>query len=156
LSDAVRNPSFYRGIVVVACLQATGRSVLAEMKMRITIGIALGIACIMAGCAGCAMLEARQIRAERDRVHGLVAVGHSFFDAQRVLKEKGYALLYKEPIHPTQAKDYVQQLVIIGETQPTASDTFFYVTTGGANPLWKESPYVILEAGNDGIITRVE
>ncbi len=128
------------------------------MKKRITIGVAvaLGIACIIAGCAGCAMLEARQIRTERARVHDLVAVGHDIADAQRILKEKGYALLYKEPIHPTQAKDYVQQLVIIGETNPTASDTFFYVTTGGGNPLRKESPYVMIEAGNDGVITRVE
>ncbi len=102
------------------------------------------------------MLEARQIRTERARVHDLVSVGHTIADAQRILTEKGYTLLYEKPIHPTQAKDYVQQLVIIGDTQPTASDTLFYVTTGGANPLRKESPYVVIEAGNDGIITSIE
>jgi len=102
------------------------------------------------------MLEAKQIRTERASVHDLVAVGHNISDAQRILRAKGYALLYEDPIHPTQAKDYLQQLVVIGETTPTASDTFFYVTTGGANPLRKESPYVVIEAGNDGIITRIE
>ena len=128
------------------------------MKNRTTIVVVttLAIVCIIAGCAGCTMLEAKQLRSERVCVHELIAVGQHISEAQRILTEKGYALRYGEPIHPTKAKDYVQQLVIIGETQPTASDTFFYVTTGGRNPLQKESPYVVIEAGNDGIITRVK
>ncbi len=102
------------------------------------------------------MLEAKQIRTERASVHDLVAVGHNISNAQRILIAQGYPLRYEKPIYPTQAKDYVQQLVIIGETNPTASDTFSYVTSGGENPLRRESPYVVIEAGNDGIITRVE
>jgi hypothetical protein len=129
-----------------------------KMKKRSTalFAMTLALACIISGCSGCAMFKANRIRTERASVHDLVAVGHNISDAQRILIAQGYALRYEKPIHPTQAKDYVQQLVIIGETNPTAGDTVFYVTSGGKHPLRRESPYVVIEAGNDGIITRVE
>ncbi len=111
---------------------------------------------IMAGCDGCATGDAGALREERDRVYELVTTGQSIDQAQRVLREKGYRLVYDKPIHPTAAKDYVQQLVIIGNTRPGISETVRYTVTGAGKRREGTSPYVIIEAGNDGVITRVE
>ncbi len=129
-----------------------------RMKKRMTIGlsVALSVICVIVGCVGCAMHGAKQQLAARDHVHTLVSEGQDIADAQRILRDKGYRLLYDKPRHVTQAKDYVVQQVVIGDNRIKPSDTFFYALTGGRNPLRKESPYVMIEAGNDGIITKVE
>ncbi len=128
------------------------------MKKRITavLVVSTGIACIIAGCTGCAMLQTKHLRAERARVHQLVTVGQTIESAQAALRSNGFVLFYESPVDLLKDGTVFQQLVRISKTGPTGDDTFFYTITGGKNPFRKESPYVVIEAGADGIITKVE
>ena len=95
------------------------------------------------------------LRAARVRVHALVRVGQDIGEAQKILKNNGYRLVYDKPIRPTKARDYMSQLVIIGDTMPTRDDTFFYVL-GRPNPFREQSPYVAIDADTDGVIMSIE
>ena len=120
-------------------------------------GCVVLVAALIAGMAGFVWrlsAKAAHLQSERIRVHGIVANGMDISAAQALLKVKGYQLAYETPIRPT-ASDYVQQLVVIGDRRPTPLDTFFY-TTGWRNPFPNESPYVVIDAGPDGIIVRVD
>lgn len=112
--------------------------------------------CITVCLIGCATPKADEAKRNRERVNNLIQVGDQILEAQHILTEEGFTLVYEEPIHPTGPEDYLQQLVVIGDTRHSPAETFFYVTTGGAGPIKKESPYVIIEAQNDGIITVIK
>lgn len=106
--------------------------------------------------SSCVMLQTRHLRSEKSKIYSLVSVGQNINDAEMTLRQAGYKLTHATAIHVTKNKDYVQQIVQIGDGLPTASDTFFYTITGGDNPLRLESDHVVIEAGNDHIITKVE
>ena len=97
-------------------------------------------------------LENRQLGAERARVHSLIRVGQTIGDAQAALAQRGYRF---HSDAPTRFISYQQLLVIIGDTTPSALDTFFYAV-GGPNPLRTQSPYVVIAASLDGVITAIE
>ena len=95
--------------------------------------------------------DARQNRA---RVHELIEVGQNLSAAQRILRDGGFQLTYDEPIAPTIRKDYLHQLVIVGETRPNLFETIGYAADLPWMPFThSESPYVIIEADLDGNIT---
>ena len=98
--------------------------------------------------------EARQNRA---RVNELISVGQNLDEAQRILRDSGFALYYDEPITPTINKDYFQQLVIVGETRPNSFESFAYAAGLSWMPFThSESPYVIIDASLDGTITDID
>ncbi len=102
-----------------------------------------------------ALLEARQIRAERSRVHRLIEPARTIEEAESILRDAGYKLAYDEPLRPTQKGDYLQQLVKIGDAEPSVIDSIAYVT-GWPNPFYLASPYVVIDAETDGTILRID
>lgn len=124
------------------------------MTRRITIASVL-ITCIIA-CASCVTLQTTKLRSEKAKVYSLVSVGQNIHEAEGILRNAGYKLTHSTAKHMTKNKDYVQQIIQVGSVSPTASDTFFYTITGGNNPFRLESDYIVMEAGNDGVITKVE
>ena len=105
--------------------------------------------------AGCTVSEDRALRKERERVLSLITVGQDFDEAQNTLREKGYKLFYEEPIQPTSKKDYYQQLVVIGNTNPNLMETVSYVTNKNLPGTRSESPYVIINADLNGKIIKI-
>ena len=98
--------------------------------------------------------EARQNRA---RVNELISVGQNLDEAQRILRDSGFALYYDEPITPTINKDYFQQLAIVGETRPNSFESFAYAAGLSWIPFThSESPYVIIDASLDRTITDID
>ena len=98
--------------------------------------------------------EARQNRA---RVNELISVGQNLDEAQRILRDSGFALYYVEPITPTINKDYFQQLAIVGETRPNSFESFAYAAGLSWIPFThSESPYVIIDASLDRTITDID
>ncbi len=98
-----------------------------------------------------------EVRRNRDRVNELISVGQNLDEAQRILRDAGFRLRFDEPIKPTVNKDYLQQLVIVGETQPNSFESFAYAS----GILWmpfthSESPYVIINANFNGTITGID
>lgn len=94
----------------------------------------------------------RQLQAERCRVHSLIRVGQSIVDGQEILRQSGYRF-HRDT--PTRFLDYQQLLVIIGDPTPSMLDKLCYVV-GLTNPLRTESPYVVIAASLDGVITKVD
>ena len=102
-------------------------------------------------------LNDAEARENRARVNQLISVGHNLDEAQRVLRESGFKLSYDEPIKPTINKDYFQQLVVVGETRPNSFETFAYAAGISWMPFThSESPYVIINASLDCIITSIK
>lgn len=96
-------------------------------------------------------------RQNRDRVNALISIGQNLNEAQQILRDSGFKLSYEEPIKPTINKDYFQQLVIVGETQPNSFESFAYAAGLSWMPFThSESPYVIINASLDGTITDIE
>lgn len=98
-----------------------------------------------------------EARRNRDSVNELISVGQDLNEAQRILRDSGFALYYQEPIKPTINKDYFQQLVIVGDTQPNSFESFAYAAGLSWVPFARiESPYVIIHASLDGRITDID
>ena len=96
-------------------------------------------------------------RQNRSRVLELVKVGQELEKAEHRLRNAGFKLLYDQPITPTVNEDYLQQLVIVGETRPNTFETIGYVTQASWIPFThSESPYVKINASLEGIITEVD
>lgn len=99
-------------------------------------------------------MEARE---NRQQVYDLVQVGDDLKSEQKELKDAGFKLRYEEPITPTINNDYLEQLVIIGDTQPNFFETLKYTTEAPWMPfVHGESPYVIINATLEGEITRLK
>ena len=124
------------------------------MKTRFKVGAVLLV--LTAGLVGLPVisyaLENRQLGAERSRVQSLIRVGQTIGDAQAALTQRGYRF---HSDTPTRFISYQQLLVVIGDTTPSRLDTFFYVV-GRANPLRTQSPYVVIAASLDGVVTAIE
>ena len=130
-----------------------------KMKRPLLIGLTVVLAIVgilVGGLLFSNSAEDAELRRERNKVYALIEVGQNLSEAEGILRRSGFELYHDGPIQPTIDKDYLQQLVIIGDATPSGTDTFFYSLTGGANPLRDESPYVIIGATNDGAITRIE
>lgn len=96
-------------------------------------------------------------RRERQKVYQLVSVGQDLADAESKLKAAGYELFYDQPIKPSINKDYYQQLVIVGDTQPRGLESFAYAINASWMPYTRsESSIVIINAGLDGRIREVD
>jgi len=125
-------------------------------RLRMILTLLLVAALSTAAAVGIHVRAARHtLRQERAKVHQLVQPGQPIADAQARLVARGYKLAYNEPIYPTLDKDYQHQLVIIGQTQPSALDTLCYIMDW-QNPLSPGSPYVVIDADTEGVILRVE
>lgn len=86
------------------------------MKMR-SIEIVFCITLITVCLIGCATPKTDEAKRNRERVNNLIQVGDQILEAQHILTEEGFTLVYEEPIHPTGPEDYLQQLVVIGDTR---------------------------------------
>jgi len=102
------------------------------------------------------IVETHQIKNKRAKVTSLIEVGQSISQAQDILKREGFEFAYDKPSVLSGQGQHVMQLVIIGNIFPSIDDTFFYVLTGGANPLRPESPYVEIIAEKEGKIVSIE
>lgn len=103
-----------------------------------------------------ASIQDAETRRNRDKAMELIAVGQSLEEAESVLQDAGFRLLHDEPASPTINKDYLQQLVIIGDTKANAFDTVAYFTGSSWMPFTStESPFLVIEADLDGIITDI-
>ncbi len=89
------------------------------------------------------------------RVRHLVNPGQSLGDAEQKLSDLGYVLLYEQAIYPTLQRDYVQQIVVVGDARRSKLDSICYAV-GILNPLNAGSPYVVIDASPDGTIIRIE
>jgi hypothetical protein len=123
--------------------------------VRTGIKLAGALLLLIAGCSAIPVvayaLENRHLDKERSRVQSLVRIGQSIDDAQRTLAQNGFRFLDDTP---TRFISYQHLLVITGEAKPSILDTFFYVM-GAANPLRTQSPYVVVAATLDGVVTAV-
>ncbi|MEM6393231.1 MAG: hypothetical protein AAF797_10695 [Planctomycetota bacterium] len=88
-------------------------------------------------------------------VYSLISVGQPLEEAQKTLTQHGYELAYETPSSPTGDPDYTSQLVIVGDTSLSALDSYCYAA-GISNPLSAGVPYVVLRAGPDGKIYRLQ
>jgi hypothetical protein len=127
-----------------------------KMKKRIitVLAVTILIASIITTSSGCAVFQTRKLKSQRARVNSLISVGQDIAQAQDILKANGFKATYENPITPTKDGDYLMQIVSL-DVPRTVDDTFFYVLTGGDNPLRRESRHVIIEARTNGIITKL-
>ena len=89
-------------------------------------------------------------------VRNLISVGQNLYDAQSDLKNEGFELLYDEPVTPTINRDYLLQLVIVGNTHPNVFETIAYTVGLSWSPFTHaESAYVEIRADLDGTITSM-
>jgi len=96
-------------------------------------------------------------RENKDRVNELVEVGQNLGEAEQILKDAGFQLVHDEAIAPTINKDYLQHLVIVGETQPNRFESFAYAAQLPWMPFThSESAYVAIKATLDGTITKID
>ena len=90
-------------------------------------------------------------------VRNLISVGQNLYDAQSDLKNEGFELFYDEPVTPTINRDYLLQLVIVGNTHPNVLETIAYTVGLSWSPFTHaESAYVEIRADLDGTITSIE
>jgi hypothetical protein len=101
-------------------------------------------------------LDDAQARQNRGRVNNLIKVGQDLGDAELILKDAGFRLMYEQAIAPTVNKDYLLQMVTVGETRPNAFESFAYAAQLSWMPFThSESPYVGIHATLDGKITEI-
>ncbi len=94
------------------------------------------------------------VERKRSSVMGLISLGMEITEAQRLLKDAGFVLTYREPIFPTKLRDYQQQLVVLASVPPRFSATFRYTT--GMSPCPNEvRKFVVINANTAGKITRI-
>ena len=89
-------------------------------------------------------------------VRNLISVGQNLYDAQSDLKNEGFELLYDEPVTPTINRDYLLQLVIVGNTHPNVFETIAYTVGLSWSPFTHAESYVEIRADLDGTITSIE
>jgi len=98
-----------------------------------------------------------EARRNRTHVHEMISVGQDLYAAEVLLKNAGFKLMYDRPITPTVNENYLEQLVIIGETQSNGFETFAYIVGLAWMPFThSESPYVVINAGLDGEIIKIK
>ena len=102
-------------------------------------------------------IDDAEARRNRDRVNNLISVGQDFDEAQRVLRDAGFQLVYGSPIKPTIAEDFFSQLVIVGDTRHNAFETIGYVIDVSWMPFTRtESSYVHIRASLEGVVTDID
>ena len=96
-----------------------------------------------------------EARMNKKRVMSLIKIGDDLDKAEEILRNAGFKLAYKSPIKPTVKEDYFQQLVRVRDGGPNLFDKLSE-TFGRPMPFThKESPYVAINAGLDGVITEI-
>lgn len=102
-------------------------------------------------------IDDAEARRNRARVNELISLGQNLGEAQKILRDAGFRLYHDQPVTPTINKDYYQQLVIVGDTRPNAFETIAYTVGLSWMPFTRsESPYVVIDADLDGIITDID
>lgn len=99
--------------------------------------------------------QCRGLKQQKERVCCLISVGQDIDQAQKILQDEDFRLSYPNPISPTRQGQYFEQIVPLRDSIPTI-DTFFYLFTGGKNPLAQESPYVIIRSDATGKIIYIK
>ena len=95
-------------------------------------------------------------RANRLKVQYLVRVGESLPEAERLVVSAGFELMHSKAITPSVGKDYLQQLVIVGNTQPNMFESIGYTTGISWMPFThEESSYVVIDAELNGTIREI-
>jgi len=98
----------------------------------------------------------REARENRKEVYSLIEQGEDLTKAEEKLRSAGFRLGYEEPITPTIDKDYLQQIVVIGNTKPNFFESIGYASGASWMPfVHSESPYVIIDATLEGEIIRI-
>ena len=97
-----------------------------------------------------------EARSNKEEVLRLVHVGQDISEAEAILKENDFRLYHDEPITPTYDESYLQQLVIVGNTQPSFFESISYATGIWMPFTSGESPYLIINADLDGVITEID
>lgn len=96
-------------------------------------------------------------RENKGRVNKIIEIGQNLGEAEQILRNAGFQLMHDEAIAPTVDKDYLQQLVVVGETQPNGFESFAYAAQLSWMPFThSESPYVIINATLDGAIIKIK
>lgn len=103
----------------------------------------------------------RQLSEAKREVASLIQIGEQIEIAQAELIGRGFDLVYEDPIDQTGLREYVSQLVVVGETKRGGVSKFLYavdspILSNLKNPLGYESPYVVIHASPDGVIYKVE
>lgn len=96
-------------------------------------------------------------RKNRAHVSTLIRIGQNLDEAERILKDARFRLLHDKPIAPTINKDYLHQIVIIGNPKPNIFETIAYSTELPWMPfIHSESPYLVIDATLAGTITGIK
>ena len=86
----------------------------------------------------------------------IIRIGQNMAEAERLLSASGFKLEYEEPVTPTVNRDYLQQLVIVGDAQPNLFESLAYSWQFSWMPFThSESPYIVIDADLDGTITEI-
>ena len=96
-------------------------------------------------------------RKNKAKVRELIRVGNNLNEAEVIIKNAGFKLMYDKPITPTYDKSYLQQIVIVGSASINVFETFAYVAQLSWMPFTNnESSYLVINASLDGTITEIE
>jgi hypothetical protein len=96
-------------------------------------------------------------RKNKAKVRELISVGQDLSEAEGIIKNTGFRLMYDKPITPTYDKSYLQQIFIVGSTSINVFESFAYAAQLSWMPFThNESPYLVINASLDGTITEIE
>jgi len=123
-------------------------------------GIVLLLAATMMGIIGASVYlpvarDDAEARTNIKRVMSLIKVGDDLGEAEKILRNAGFKLVYASPIKPTVKEDYLHQLVVVSNRGPNFFDTLSYVTSHPMPFTHKESSWVAINASLDGVITEI-
>ena len=97
-----------------------------------------------------------EARSNKEEVRKLIHIGQNLSEAEIILCNANFKLVHEKPIAPTYDKSYLQQLVVVGNTQPNFFESIAYASGSWMPFTSGESPYLIINADLDGIITEIE
>jgi len=101
------------------------------------------------------VINNRKIVEKKNEIKNFISIGDKLDNAENILKSKKYKLFYPKAIDPTGNKKYLQQIIIVSEWSPNFIDTINY--TASINlPFGTESPYIIIKANNDQVISEIQ
>ena len=93
----------------------------------------------------------------RQHIYDLVSVGQNLSASEKAIQDAGYTLYYEKAVTPTIKKDYLMQLVIIGDTTRNIMESHAYAAQLKWLPFTHlESPYLVITADLDGTITKLD
>src|SRR5210317_307888 len=71
-------------------------------------------------------LDDAEARSNKEKVRSFISVGQDLSEAEILLRDQDFKLVYEKPIAPTYDQSYLQQLVVVGNTQPNFFEAIAY------------------------------